>query len=187
MPLSLHDDNQDTVTPAERLRRMRAISQRCAKLLREGGPPIDHGDLLYDERGLPKRAEAARNTTLNEVLPVYSVGTWPKGLSLRREDMYEDRIQAQMSVDNEMPSSSQDVEDLELTEEMYEYNTSTPGEARIHLTECHNAKPADWWDRVEPNWSRRFSSKEQVANHAGATGLEVRVAGCCQGKIDLQV
>ena len=37
-----------------RLKRMRAISDRCAKLLREGGPPIDHGDLLYDERGLPK-------------------------------------------------------------------------------------------------------------------------------------
>ena len=37
-----------------RLRRMRAISERCAKLLREGGPPVDHGDLLYDERGLPK-------------------------------------------------------------------------------------------------------------------------------------
>lgn len=37
-----------------RLKRMRVISDRCAKLLREGGPPIDHGDLLYDERGLPK-------------------------------------------------------------------------------------------------------------------------------------
>jgi antitoxin VapB len=37
-----------------RLQRMRAISKRCARLLREAGPPIDHGDLLYDERGLPK-------------------------------------------------------------------------------------------------------------------------------------
>ena len=37
-----------------RLRKMRAISERCAKLLREGGPPIDHGDFLFDERGLPK-------------------------------------------------------------------------------------------------------------------------------------
>ena len=37
-----------------RLRKMRAISVRCAKLLREGGPPVDHGDFLYDERGLPK-------------------------------------------------------------------------------------------------------------------------------------
>ena len=38
----------------ERLRKMRVISKRCAKLLRQGGPPIDHGELLYDERGLPK-------------------------------------------------------------------------------------------------------------------------------------
>ena len=37
-----------------RLEKMRAIADRCAKLLREGGPPIDHGDLLYDDRGLPK-------------------------------------------------------------------------------------------------------------------------------------
>ncbi len=37
-----------------RLQKMRAISKRVAKLLRDGGPPIDHGDLLYDERGLPK-------------------------------------------------------------------------------------------------------------------------------------
>ncbi len=37
-----------------RLQRMRAIAERCAKLLREGGPPVDHGELLYDERGLPK-------------------------------------------------------------------------------------------------------------------------------------
>ena len=38
----------------ERLRRMRATAKRCAELLREGGPPVDHGELLYDERGLPK-------------------------------------------------------------------------------------------------------------------------------------
>ena len=37
-----------------RLRKMRAIAERCAMLLRKEGPPIDHGDLLYDERGLPK-------------------------------------------------------------------------------------------------------------------------------------
>ena len=37
-----------------RLRKMRAISKRCAELLRDGGPAVDHGDLLYDERGLPK-------------------------------------------------------------------------------------------------------------------------------------
>ena len=38
----------------ERLRRMRVTAKRCAELLREGGPPVDHGELLYDERGLPK-------------------------------------------------------------------------------------------------------------------------------------
>ena len=39
---------------SDRLRRMRAVAERCAKLLREGEGPVDHGDLLYDERGLPK-------------------------------------------------------------------------------------------------------------------------------------
>ncbi len=38
----------------ERLRRMHAVAERCAQLLFEAGPPIDHADLLYDERGLPK-------------------------------------------------------------------------------------------------------------------------------------
>ena len=52
--MSLDNKREETVTPAERLMRMRAISKRCAKRLREGGPPGDHGDLLYDERGLPK-------------------------------------------------------------------------------------------------------------------------------------
>ena len=38
-----------------RLRKMRAIAERCAKLVREGGPSaVEHGELLYDERGLPK-------------------------------------------------------------------------------------------------------------------------------------
>ncbi len=37
-----------------RLQKMRAIAERCAKLLRDGPPAVDHGDLLYDERGLPK-------------------------------------------------------------------------------------------------------------------------------------
>ena len=37
-----------------RLRKMRVIARRCSRLLREGGPPVDHGDLLYDDRGLPK-------------------------------------------------------------------------------------------------------------------------------------
>jgi antitoxin VapB len=37
-----------------RLRKMRAIVRRSVKLLGEGSPAADHGDLLYDERGLPK-------------------------------------------------------------------------------------------------------------------------------------
>jgi antitoxin VapB len=38
----------------ERLQQMRAISKRCASQLRAGPPSVDHGDLLYDEHGLPK-------------------------------------------------------------------------------------------------------------------------------------
>ncbi|MCY4584006.1 MAG: type II toxin-antitoxin system VapB family antitoxin [Chloroflexi bacterium] len=38
----------------ERLRRIRAIAERCAAELREAGPAIDHAELLYDEWGLPK-------------------------------------------------------------------------------------------------------------------------------------
>jgi len=37
-----------------RLLEMREISQRCAKLVRAAGPPVDHGELLYDEQGLPR-------------------------------------------------------------------------------------------------------------------------------------
>ena len=37
-----------------RLQEMRAIAQRCAKLLRDGPSAVEHGDFLYDERGLPK-------------------------------------------------------------------------------------------------------------------------------------
>ena len=70
---------------------------------------------------------------------------------------------------------------------MYEYNTSTPRSGRIHLTECGhaNSKSGDSWDRVEPNWSGPICSKEEVAHQAKSTGREVRVAGCCRGKIDL--
>ena len=38
----------------ERLQEMRAISKRCASQLRDGPPAVEHGDLLYDEHGLPK-------------------------------------------------------------------------------------------------------------------------------------
>lgn len=40
-----------------RLRELRAISERCGRLLRDAPPgpsAVDHGDLLYDENGLPK-------------------------------------------------------------------------------------------------------------------------------------
>ncbi len=39
---------------ASRSRELRAIAERCAALMDPGPPAIDHGDLLYDERGLPK-------------------------------------------------------------------------------------------------------------------------------------
>ena len=38
----------------ERLKAMRAIAKRCAKNLKPGPSAMEHGDLLYDERGLPK-------------------------------------------------------------------------------------------------------------------------------------
>ena len=37
-----------------RLKAMRAIARRCAKDLKPGPSAMEHGDLLYDERGLPK-------------------------------------------------------------------------------------------------------------------------------------
>ena len=36
-----------------RLREMRDIADRCASLLGPGPSAVEHGDLLYDERGLP--------------------------------------------------------------------------------------------------------------------------------------
>ena len=39
-----------------------------------------------------KPDEAVRKLSLDEVFPVHSVGAWPDGLSLRREDIYEERI-----------------------------------------------------------------------------------------------
>ena len=38
----------------KRLTRMRAISRRFAESLRDGPSAVEHGDVLYDERGLPK-------------------------------------------------------------------------------------------------------------------------------------
>ncbi len=39
-----------------------------------------------------KDSPAARRRTIAEILPPRSFGPWPEGLSLRREDLYEDRI-----------------------------------------------------------------------------------------------
>lgn len=36
------------------LRKIRVIRKRCASLLNPGPSVAEHGDLLYDERGLPK-------------------------------------------------------------------------------------------------------------------------------------
>ena len=36
-----------------RARELRAIAQRCADLMGPGPSAVEHGDLLYDERGLP--------------------------------------------------------------------------------------------------------------------------------------
>ena len=38
------------------------------------------------------RSNADRNVDLDELLPPRSLGPWPQGLRLRREDIYEDRI-----------------------------------------------------------------------------------------------
>ena len=37
-----------------RVHELRAIAERCAKLLSPGPSAVEHGDVLYDERGLPK-------------------------------------------------------------------------------------------------------------------------------------
>ncbi|MCZ0943822.1 MAG: type II toxin-antitoxin system VapB family antitoxin [Gammaproteobacteria bacterium] len=38
----------------KRLQEMRAIADRCARLLVPGPPAIKHGDKLYDDQGLPR-------------------------------------------------------------------------------------------------------------------------------------
>ena len=37
-----------------RVKEIRAIAERCARNLKPGPSAVEHGDLLYDERGLPK-------------------------------------------------------------------------------------------------------------------------------------
>ena len=37
-----------------RAQKLRAIAERCAKLLGPGPSAVEHGKMLYDERGLPR-------------------------------------------------------------------------------------------------------------------------------------
>ena len=37
----------------KRLRDMRGIAERCARLLGPGPSAVEHGEVLYDDRGLP--------------------------------------------------------------------------------------------------------------------------------------
>ena len=37
-----------------RAKKIRPIAERCARNLKPGPSAVEHGDLLYDERGLPK-------------------------------------------------------------------------------------------------------------------------------------
>ena len=37
-----------------RVQKLRKIAERCAKLLGPGPSAVEHGEVLYDERGLPK-------------------------------------------------------------------------------------------------------------------------------------
>ena len=37
-----------------RVERLMAIGRRCASMLGDGPSAVEHGDFLYDERGLPK-------------------------------------------------------------------------------------------------------------------------------------
>ena len=47
-------DREQRQNRAEALaRELHAIGQRCARLLKPGPSAVEHGDLLYDERGLP--------------------------------------------------------------------------------------------------------------------------------------
>ena len=36
-----------------RVQELRAIAERCARLMGPGPSAVEHGDFLYDERGLP--------------------------------------------------------------------------------------------------------------------------------------
>jgi len=50
---------------------------------------MDAETLLLRRR---KHTQAVRKLSLDEVWPVHPTAVWPEGMSLRREDIYEDRI-----------------------------------------------------------------------------------------------
>ena len=50
---------------------------------------MDGETLLFRRR---ERPEVVRKPSLDEIWPVHPTAVWPEGLSLRREDIYEDRI-----------------------------------------------------------------------------------------------
>ncbi len=37
-----------------KVQRLMAIGERCASMMRDGPSAVEHGDFLYDERGLPR-------------------------------------------------------------------------------------------------------------------------------------
>ena len=47
------DRERRVLDSARRLREMREIADRCARLIGPGPAAVEHSDLLYDERGLP--------------------------------------------------------------------------------------------------------------------------------------
>ncbi len=50
---------------------------------------MDEETLVFRRR---RRPEVDRKRSLEEVWPVHPTAVWPEGLSLSREDLYEDRI-----------------------------------------------------------------------------------------------
>ena len=39
-----------------------------------------------------QQAQIERPISLDELWPVHNVGAWPEGMSLRREDLYDERV-----------------------------------------------------------------------------------------------
>lgn len=50
---------------------------------------MDSETLIFRRR---RRPRTDRKPTLDEVWPAHPTARWPEGLSLRREDLYEDRV-----------------------------------------------------------------------------------------------